>query len=253
MHVPLSELNELLTCAVCKGYYRIAHTIAECNHTFCKACIFKHFHENNIRGRVNCPKCSADLGVYSSNTIFAKVIYDRNLQSVVDRIFPQFASAEAAAEKKFNHDKIEAKKARKAAETDSGQAEKRMRTSSPNTSSLPEKKTPVDRNDSEFHVRVKMQPAQDIDQRLVLPMLSKNKFIVVEGMDVSKVQKFVYRRLSADVVPADWNDIAIHYQGGNAQEPSNWAAFLSVVRQHIDTKDTTMLKLQYSRRASDSN
>ena len=36
----IKDLNEYLTCILCNGYFKEAHTIAECMHTFCKSCIW---------------------------------------------------------------------------------------------------------------------------------------------------------------------------------------------------------------------
>ena len=35
INIPLTELNSVLVCYICNGYYRDAHTIPECFHT-CK-------------------------------------------------------------------------------------------------------------------------------------------------------------------------------------------------------------------------
>ena len=53
----IKDLNQYLTCILCNGYYRDAHTIAECMHTFCKSCIYKHFHSKGTKGSVTCPTC----------------------------------------------------------------------------------------------------------------------------------------------------------------------------------------------------
>lgn len=44
-------VNQYLTCKVCKGYFREAHTFKGCNHTFCKWCLMREFD----RGVRTCP------------------------------------------------------------------------------------------------------------------------------------------------------------------------------------------------------
>lgn len=99
LSVSVAELNEFLTCPLCNGYFREAHTIPECLHSFCKACILKNFTENNQKGHVVCPTCKTNLGVYANNK---QLIYDRNLQALLDEIFPHFAEQEKAEETAFN-------------------------------------------------------------------------------------------------------------------------------------------------------
>ncbi|CAM9484052.1 unnamed protein product, partial [Phaeothamnion confervicola] len=40
----LRDLNPHLVCPLCNGYFRDAYTIPECMDTFCKSCLYKHFH-----------------------------------------------------------------------------------------------------------------------------------------------------------------------------------------------------------------
>ena len=95
----LKDLNPYLTCTLCRGYFREAHTIPECMHTFCRVCILKHFHQNKSSGPISCPMCDIKLGPYvSANT---KVIYDRNLQSIVDKLFPYFIDREKEEYEQF--------------------------------------------------------------------------------------------------------------------------------------------------------
>ena len=54
-----SELNKYLVCSLCDGYYRFAHSVSECGHTFCKICIFNYANKQNGK---RCPQCFEDLG-----------------------------------------------------------------------------------------------------------------------------------------------------------------------------------------------
>lgn len=95
----LKDLNPYLTCTLCHGYFREAHTIPECMHTFCRVCILKHFHQNKSSGPISCPMCDIKLGPYVSAN--SKVIYDRNLQSIVDKLFPYFIDREKEEYEQF--------------------------------------------------------------------------------------------------------------------------------------------------------
>lgn len=49
-NLTLDKLNPLLQCQLCKGYLVDATKLTNCNHTFCRACIWKVY-EN---GKENC-------------------------------------------------------------------------------------------------------------------------------------------------------------------------------------------------------
>ena len=90
MLLSIGALNQHLVCRLCDGYYREAHTIPECLHTFCKYCLFREFRRGaKGAGRV-CPTCSIALGPNPES----KCVYDRNLQSCVDKLFPEFLERE---------------------------------------------------------------------------------------------------------------------------------------------------------------
>ena len=47
----LRDVNEIITCRLCEGYFIDATTIAECLHTFCKSCIVKHLEDETSVGQ----------------------------------------------------------------------------------------------------------------------------------------------------------------------------------------------------------
>ena len=97
----IAELNPHLTCRLCKGYFRDAHTVIECLHTFCKSCLFKEFSRSALGGgngkAKECPHCKVALAANPRNSVIA----DRTLQEVVDKIFPGMGAADEAAEVAF--------------------------------------------------------------------------------------------------------------------------------------------------------
>ena len=59
-NVKISQMLPFLTCQLCTGVYRDAHTINECMCTFCKACIIGYFQHSVTRSK--CPSCNAEIG-----------------------------------------------------------------------------------------------------------------------------------------------------------------------------------------------
>ena len=104
--VPVEKLNAILGCKLCNGYFRNAHTIVECLHTFCRECL-----EDDLEiadyGKKLCPTCKLNLGIVIMRIIkiscqyliaFSfligsnpKYIFDRTIQQIVDKIFPDLA------------------------------------------------------------------------------------------------------------------------------------------------------------------
>jgi polycomb group RING finger protein 3 len=85
-------LNQHLVCTLCMGYFNDACTIIECLHTFCRVCIMRHVRDSSL-----CPQCEQGLGANPRDLVRT----DRTLQSIVDKVFPQFArQPERSAENK---------------------------------------------------------------------------------------------------------------------------------------------------------
>lgn len=79
-----ADMLQYLTCYLCKGVYRDAHTLNECMCTYCKACIHHYYQENG--SRTKCPSCEVDLG----GKPLEAVVRDMTLQSIVDWLIPDF-------------------------------------------------------------------------------------------------------------------------------------------------------------------
>jgi len=82
-------------CRLCDGYFRDAHTIVECMHTFCKSCLLREFHTR--QNKATCPHCKMALAANPLNSIIA----DHTMQEVVDKIFPEMAERDDAAKVAF--------------------------------------------------------------------------------------------------------------------------------------------------------
>jgi len=86
-------LNQYLICGLCMGYYRDAMTIKECLHTFCKSCIYKYF----VDCGSECPQCDVRLGTNP----YELIKYDRQIQAIVDKIFPDIEIKDSESEREF--------------------------------------------------------------------------------------------------------------------------------------------------------
>ncbi|KAF2880552.1 hypothetical protein ILUMI_25623 [Ignelater luminosus] len=79
--IPIVELNDYLTCKLCKGYFIDATTIIECLHTFCRSCIVRYLEKNKY-----CPVC--DVQVHKTKPLL-NIRPDKTLQDIVYKLVPR--------------------------------------------------------------------------------------------------------------------------------------------------------------------
>lgn len=89
MEVDYDKMNEFFTCALCKGYMRDTHTIAECVHSFCKSCIVLE-----IQSRKECPTCKNPT---SANMIRP----DHLMQALFAKLYPDVEKEDEEREKEW--------------------------------------------------------------------------------------------------------------------------------------------------------
>lgn len=112
----LADVNEFITCVLCKGYLIDATTITECLHTckilkfrsltkfplrlishefktVCKKCIVEYLEENT-----NCPIC--DTLLHQSHPLLY-IAHDRTLQSIVYKLVPNLEKDELDRQLKY--------------------------------------------------------------------------------------------------------------------------------------------------------
>uniref|UniRef100_A0A0X3P4S8 Polycomb complex protein BMI-1 n=1 Tax=Schistocephalus solidus TaxID=70667 RepID=A0A0X3P4S8_SCHSO len=92
-HIPLRDLNPLLTCALCQGYLIDATTIEECLHSFCKSCIIKFLERLNT-----CPVCGTLL--HKTRPQYA-IRSDHVLQAIVYKLVPNLFENEMSLRRGF--------------------------------------------------------------------------------------------------------------------------------------------------------
>jgi hypothetical protein len=119
-----------------------------------------------------CPlkTCNTPLGIMP-----VKIVFDRTIQSIVDKIFPQFVQEE----------------------------------SSPRSKKV---KLNDEASDNSITVRVLPTDATETIQDNMLPSLSKPLLIAKPNVTVSKVQKFISKRL-LDVLLIPYDEIEVLYRG----------------------------------------
>lgn len=185
LEFPLEPLKEHLTCFLCGGYFRDAHTIAECLHSFCKSCLFREYN----KGSIKCPKCYINLGPDP----YPVTIYDRTLQELVDKIFPELKDIDAKAERQFyRKNGIQPKKECRAEieKEQMGDDEKIVTAlvASQDISNVCE--TIIHQDEVEFD----FLPFED-DKQPVLPTLPKSLLTVSGRLKVFQLKKFLVRQL----------------------------------------------------------
>ncbi|KAL5103109.1 Polycomb complex protein BMI-1-A [Taenia crassiceps] len=92
-HIPVVELNHLLTCHLCKGYIIDATTVVECLHSFCKTCIINYLDNHNT-----CPVC--DTLLHKTRPQCA-IRSDYAMQAIVYKLLPKVFDREMASRRNF--------------------------------------------------------------------------------------------------------------------------------------------------------
>ncbi|EDV22929.1 uncharacterized protein TRIADDRAFT_28310, partial [Trichoplax adhaerens] len=89
----LKDINEHITCGLCKGYLVDASTITECLHTYCKSCLVRYVQDSN-----RCPTC--DIVIHETQPLY-NIRMDRTMQDIVDKFVPWLKEAERERLNKF--------------------------------------------------------------------------------------------------------------------------------------------------------
>ena len=196
IEVLAKHLNAHLVCQLCNGYFREAHTITECMHTFCKCC-FVIAVQN---GAKTCPQCDSNLG---SNP-FEAAKDDRTLQALVDSIFPDFDVIEKEQEKQFYADKgIPLKSMEKKESSSSSSAGGGIKSETAGS--------------DEVVAIIQVMPDQSVPDNRRLPQLERPTLKISRTVQMRKVQKFIHKRLlaldSLDMSNIDVTDISLACKG----------------------------------------
>lgn len=91
--IDLGNLTKLMTCELCKGLFRMAHTLIDCGHTFCKLCLFDYI--ARFKGKKSAPKCPICQSNIDSNHK-RSIFKDTYKQSIVDMLSPESVEKDVA-------------------------------------------------------------------------------------------------------------------------------------------------------------
>jgi hypothetical protein len=91
---PFRNIHDFMVCSLCSGYYQEPWTITECQHTYCKTCLFYAV----ACGCYECPECN----VYVGKDVKKFAVLDFSIQALLDRIiFPNLVKEEEQQERIF--------------------------------------------------------------------------------------------------------------------------------------------------------
>lgn len=91
--IPITVINPMLTCKLCKGYLIDATTIVECLHSFCRSCIVSY-----LKLHTTCPVC--DTLLHKTRPHLA-IRPDRSLQAIVYKLIPNLFEKEMSCRRSF--------------------------------------------------------------------------------------------------------------------------------------------------------
>lgn len=223
----MSAINAHITCHLCGGYFRDAHTISECLHTFCKSCLFKQI----AKGLTKCPHCEMELGPNPKDFIVA----DRQMQSLVDKLLPELEEQDQAMEVAFYQErgialKPEFDPSSSAAHGDAREAKRPRR-------SLPARK----------EMNVKLVPDTTCPAARKLEALAKPFLRTSCGLLIQQLQKYLQKKLCLSSEDAGEAPAVELLCNGEVLGTELSLQFVEKTRW-IDTSPT--LELQYRLRAT---
>ncbi|XP_038044496.1 polycomb complex protein BMI-1-like [Patiria miniata] len=95
----MTDINPLIVCILCGGYYVDATTIVECMHSYCRACIVAY-----LRQSKQCPTC--DILVHKSRPM-QKIRPDTTLQKLVYKMVPGLYRDEIRRRRDFHRTHVQ--------------------------------------------------------------------------------------------------------------------------------------------------
>jgi len=102
--LPLAKINPSFTCKLCGGYLRDAHTLRDCLHTFCRACLERYIVNTRRNDVVHCPyraETGCTTALIATHPMRTEVRYDRAMQNLIDKLLPQFVAQEEELKKQI--------------------------------------------------------------------------------------------------------------------------------------------------------
>jgi hypothetical protein len=179
------------------------------------------------------------------------MIYDRDLQSIVDKIFPQFLALEKVAEEKYYADRSIPLKSSSTSKKHSLKEEmtsppsKRTKTEAPPTVEVPPAEAsspPI----SMVEFTVKLVPALAVDKAFALPGLAKRLCKATKAVRIAKLKSFVFKRLpEEDQKDMTFEDIVLTYKGQELMSDWKLQTLSDAIDKSID--DFWPIEIDYRR------
>lgn len=175
------------------------------------------------------------------------MIYDRDLQSVVDKLFPQFIAAEKLEEVKFYESKgiplkTSSNKHERDRADDVQQAAKRSKQAPVSTDENTHRSA-----DQEEEFTVRIDACDDCDSALKMPVLAKRMCKAQYSIKVNKLKRFVHKRLPEDMQESmTAEDIEMIYKGAALEDDKKLSHFRSDIKAAMETK--TSIAFTYRRK-----
>lgn len=248
INLSVHQINHFFSCKLCKGYLIAPHCISECMHTFCLHCLIDYFDQCRLASRGSdlvCPTCRTVLGTY--NSAISKLVFDRNIQSCIDKILdgsmtPVMREHKRKLESKTKEDYVLARSlyAHRSTSTTSavsgGTRERNVHSDHPSALYLS--------NVEDVEFKVKLVPEINTSEESKLPPLPKPSFRAKFDVKLSKVQEFVYKRLEYEPkVNFTSNDIEILFDSRSLKGND-----LKELRGIVRVTEETLVVLAYRKR-----
>lgn len=188
--INIQALKDHITCFLCKGIFRTPITINECMHTFCKACLFKHFYNQSTN---NCPCCKVDLGGKPLDS----VIFDNTIDSLIKILFPEFEAID-----KENTEKMY-------------EVFREKKTPLPGDPILDKKKKPS--------INISILPYKTDNSNEILPKLVSTKIQVAPNMDIQKFKKYLSFKLKNQDYEINEEELLVYYKNSVMRDDFSFA------------------------------
>jgi len=172
------------------------------------------------------------------------MIYDRDLQSIVDKIFPQFLALEKVEEEKYYADRsIPLKSLSKKHTLNDDETSTPSKRVKAEALAAAEASPPAN---STIEFTIKLIPATAVDEVFTLPMLVKRLCKATKAVRIGKIKSFVYKRLpEEDQKDLNFENIVLTFKG--EELPSDWK--LQALSEAIDKsiEDFKPIEFEYRR------
>ena len=208
-----ADLLPYLSCVICKGLFRDAHTINEWLWTFCKIWVFEFFNMN--KHETKWPKWKTNI----SGKPLSSVVSDMTMQNIVDILYPEFKKEEDKLRKKLYFEKMESL----GINVEETKKQKKDNRTVKNTSE--------DDSKAGKQINFLLLPSNTLkEDQTPLPALSCQSFMTSEKKDIKYIKRFLASRLELE---ADDIDIYCYLHKLNDSRELSWVFKMIWITHHL--------------------